>query len=1543
MYYFSLIITTLCLFSTVYVIVNSGSGDQWIPICLADNGTSEENNSNNTSECLTLSEFAANINQYINFSTAILDPGVHVLTESLIVSDMSTFKLTSNNSYTAEIVCENNSSFNLSYSQNIYIANVHFLGCGGNLVEEVDNFVLKNAIFYGNNSNGTALQLRESTANITDCLFSFYTRGTLTVIHLGTIIIPEVPPASGGIHAGVGGALMVTNTSVTIKSVHFMYNRADLGGAVFLRSSNATIENSTFVNNQHNSSEGFNFECNTSTPIPICMDTQITAGGALFQMDSQVSISNSMFSENSAAAGGAVFAIYGEINFSSESVVCDNTASNYDGGAIHAWHARIEIVDSQFGGNIVQKLDGGAVFCFLCSVVIQNSNFSSNIAISEGGGLFLLNSNITIDESIFTKNIANFRGGVLYTYLSRVELTDNQMTGNRANTGAAMIIIASNTYSGGFLTLSDHSEANISTSLHLIDSTFLVRGNFTFFNNHGSMMVFNTNVTFEGIIVFKNNYQQNDSNARTELRHPGGAITLFQSTITFLSEACIFEDNTAENGGAIHSSQSKLFMKGTVDFVNNRASENGGSMYLDQSELICENRSLLTIMNSTATQRGGSIHAISTSIKVNAFSNITLCSNSAESGGALSLETNSKVYVLRYSMHDSKSTLHFIGNSASYGGAVFVNDDTYAADACTGSDTECFFQVFALYHEVFLNRALTSDLGKSFDFQDNQAYVHGSSLFGGFLNRCTMSSFVGMDYGYNGSVYFNEVSTGESTSHFISSRPTQVCPCIADAVCCKCLNPSIEVKKGEMFTVSLVAVDQMGELVKATIQSGLMFNESGLAEGQLRRTIPDECIELTFNVISPQDSEELALYASDGPCKDAAASVLTLQIQFLPCSCPIGFQPSGISMVNCTCECHSDVAPFVSNCDIESESVLRHPQSKAWISSILHENTSDYLIYPNCPYDYCKSNEHVAINLNHLNGSNSQCAFNRSLLLCGSCKVGLSLSLGSTHCLTCPSYWPALFIIITITAAIAGIALVALLLILNLTVAVGTLNGLIFYANVISANKSILLPFSSPNFMTVIISWLNLDIGIDTCYFNGMDAYAKSWLQLAFPAYMLLLVAAVIIICSISSKFSNFIGKRDPVATLATIILMSYATILENIFRALTPGRLVYPNGKVEIIWLPDAMIKYFSGLHIPLFIAAVFILIIGLTYTVLLFSWQWLLCLPRWKIFRWIRNQRLHTFIETYSIPYTPQHRYWTGLLLLARAILYLIVATNVSNDPQLRLTSIIFIVGGIIFLKSLAGYRLYKDSFIDKIENVFYFNILALATLTWYAVNGENIVHNSAIAYVSITVTLILLILLILYHLNTYTTLLSIFHKTTAYRKLLKMALKPGPGKSQQPTVSTAPLNVNNDDDMDRFNELMDVLEGSINTNDYQNDTTARSDKPTEPTCSTVVAIGDSVSDDNDTDRFNELMDVIEASENTNDCQSKQNGTAHSERPTESICSIAVTINESENINDEDVTRINDLMEGSQSPQNGTVHSEKVTEPASSTVVAISAESFA
>ena len=94
------------------------------------------------------------------------------------------------------------------------------------------------------------------------------------------------------------------------------------------------------------------------------------------------------------------------------------------------------------------------------------------------------------------------------------------------------------------------------------------------------------------------------------------------------------------------------------------------------------------------------------------------------------------------------------------------------------------------------------------------------------------------------------------------------------------------------------------------------------------------------------------------------------------------------------------------------------------------------------------------------------------------------------------------YLLLLIVFALAGLALVVFLIFCNLTVTEGMINGIVFYANIVHINRSIFFPSTKGNLLTVFIAWLNLDLGIDTCFYEGMDAYAKAWLQFVFPTYI---------------------------------------------------------------------------------------------------------------------------------------------------------------------------------------------------------------------------------------------------------------------------------------------------------------------------------------------------------------------------------------------------------------------------------------------------------
>ena len=299
-----------------------------------------------------------------------------------------------------------------------------------------------------------------------------------------------------------------------------------------------------------------------------------------------------------------------------------------------------------------------------------------------------------------------------------------------------------------------------------------------------------------------------------------------------------------------------------------------------------------------------------------------------------------------------------------------------------------------------------------------------------------------------------------------------------------------------------------------------------------------------------------------------------------------------------------------------------------------------------------------------LNNTDSQCAHNRSAdLLCGACKEGYSLVLGTSRCWKCTNDYLALLI----PFVAMGVALVFLLLVCKLTVATGMLSGLVFYANIVGVNRTVFLPVESTDAFSVFIAWLNLDFGIETCFYDGMDAYSKTWLQFVFPAYIWVLVGLVVLVSYFSHRFATMLGS-NPVSVLATLILISYTKILRTLIAVLYITYLEYPTYN-KGVWLYDANIDYLEGKHIPLFIAAVLVfLFLFLPYTLLLLFGQWLQAISHLRLSSLINSARLKPFMDSYHAPYKAKHRYWPGLLLVFRFALLLVFAFKFNPQKRYR-----------------------------------------------------------------------------------------------------------------------------------------------------------------------------------------------------------------------------------------------------------------------------------
>ena len=342
---------------------------------------------------------------------------------------------------------------------------------------------------------------------------------------------------------------------------------------------------------------------------------------------------------------------------------------------------------------------------------------------------------------------------------------------------------------------------------------------------------------------------------------------------------------------------------------------------------------------------------------------------------------------------------------------------------------------------------------------------------------------------------------------------------------------------------------------------------------------------------------------------------------------------------------------------------------------------------------------------------------------------------------------------------------------LNITVAVGSLNLIIFYANIIYVNRSIFFSTSHSAPVKVFISWLHLEIGIDTCFYNGMDTYTKTLIQLVFPIYMIFLVIVVIWVSSRSIKLSNLLGRRNPVATLATLILLSYTKLLETVIASLSFVSLRYPNGTTVIKWLPDASVEYGKGKHVALICVAIVILVAGLLYTVIIFSWQWFLHCQKSVLLKWTRNLKFHSFISTYHTPHTAKHRYWTGMLLLVRVIVYLISVFSASVDPRIALLATIVTISCLLAYKAMFLIRVYKNWVLNVFESYVYFNIVVFTSITLYTFDNRNKeALQTSCAYISAGTMFILFLLVITFHVCRFssTKLYSLSQKSKTGQKI-------------------------------------------------------------------------------------------------------------------------------------------------------------------------------
>ena len=217
-----------------------------------------------------------------------------------------------------------------------------------------------------------------------------------------------------------------------------------------------------------------------------------------------------------------------------------------------------------------------------------------------------------------------------------------------------------------------------------------------------------------------------------------------------------------------------------------------------------------------------------------------------------------------------------------------------------------------------------------------------------------------------------------------------------------------------------------------------------------------------------------------------------------------------------------------------------------------------------------------------------------------------------------------------------------------------------------------------------------------------MDIYAYSWFQFLFPFHVWFLVGCIIL----ASRYSQSVAKRlgkNPVAVLATLLLMSYSKILGAVIIPLTWTYLTYytaSNETKSVVWMYDASIPYFGEpKHIALGLFAILCLaIFVLPYILLLLFGHWLQGCSNWWILSWMN--KIKPFMDAYHAPYRKHTRYWTGLLLISRLGLFLTFAINANGSESVNILAISSVSIALLAIQK----RVYRSALAKRHSGIFF-----------------------------------------------------------------------------------------------------------------------------------------------------------------------------------------------------------------------------------------------
>ncbi len=716
--------------------------------------------------------------------------------------------------------------------------------------------------------------------------------------------------------------------------------------------------------------------------------------------------------------------------------------------------------------------------------------------------------------------------------------------------------------------------------------------------------------------------------------------------------------------------------------------------------------------------------------------------NIGSNGGALSLNAESYMVIL------DPVNYTFLENTAAIaGGGVYVNLKTARS---VSYDCFFFFRKIDFFCHYF-NTCGPPILG-TFKFINNTAPL-GSAMYGPAFIDCPWAQPWLKIYGTNTEAIYLFLS---SLNIDLTKNTSNVVNTVAHYITDSEANREISAMPGVPFVIDLGAFDKLNQKVPLTVFSRVNNDDADLFQNPLSSELAHSSIGDTNRYLLDSEEENytkvpVILYGSENTTYNISIITNEAPVEYVITvslsSCFIGFRYNYTTQ-NCDCE----ISLFYRDiyCSSNGTIVFGGP----WVGLV-----DGKYARARCVTDYCNS----TVLSGNLDDPNLQCSFNRSGILCGRCKKELSRVLGSYDCERCTNY----FLVLVVVFAILGLVLVVIIAVFNITITTGYINGMIFYSNVMTIYLSSPSPAFNASFFQVPVILLNLQLGIKTCLYDGMNDIDAALLSFIFPVYLLLILVLITVFVKLvhNKHLVKFLNTINITHVFATLILLSLTSIMRSCIDALNFTD-INVEGEINRRWWIDPSQDYFESSHIALvFIAIIFLLVFPLPLLIVLLFPQFFL-----------RYSRLKPLLDAFIAPLRQESLFWVGLRIACRIFFLLL---SLLEDKYLFPILSLFIA----FLAVLEAYiKPFKNTLQNLVDlsimlNLTLMSILAIASLSTPKSRELNIAVQ-----VFLTIFIVEVICIVIYHVITAIPKVKVFMDNQQFKTKAMEMMKFGTGSSTE-----------------------------------------------------------------------------------------------------------------------------------------------------------------